>query len=179
MPPASGIELESGATGLDFANYFVSYGYLYHQKDMLQDRGRMDSYRNAILNNPQCFRGKTVLDVGTGSGVLAIWAGMAGARKVYAIEATSMAQHARRLVQQNGMQDVVVVLEGYMEKQTLPEKVDVILSEWMGYFLLREAMLDSVLAARDQWLKVAGWRHVPVAREPAHGAALLAALCGA
>ena len=62
-------------------------GYLYHQKDMLQDRGRMDAYRNAILNNTECFRGKTVLDVGTGSGVLAIWAGMAGARKVYAIEA--------------------------------------------------------------------------------------------
>ena len=83
----------------------------------------MDAYRTAILNNESCFRGKTVLDVGTGSGVLAIWAGMAGARRVYAIEATSMAQHARRLVQQNGMQDVVVVLEGYMEKQELPEKV--------------------------------------------------------
>ena len=90
---------------------------------MLQDRGRMDGYRNAILGNQQCFEGKTVLDVGTGSGVLAIWAGMAGARKVYAIEATSMAQHARRLVQQNGMQDVVTVLEGYMEKIELPDVV--------------------------------------------------------
>ena len=38
MPPASGIELEPGAQGLDFANYFVSYGFLYHQKDMLQDQ---------------------------------------------------------------------------------------------------------------------------------------------
>jgi len=59
-------------------------------------------------------------------------------------------------VQQNGMQDVVVVLEGYMEKTELPEKVDVILSEWMGYFLLREAMFDSVIAARDTWLKPGG-----------------------
>lgn len=122
MPPASGIELQ-GESATDFANYFVSYGYLYHQKDMLQDKGRMDGYRNAILGNAKCFEGKTVLDVGTGSGVLAIWAGMAGARKVYAVEATSMAQHARRLVQQNGMQDVVTVLEGYMEKIELPEKV--------------------------------------------------------
>ena len=122
MPPASGIELQPEAA-TDFANYFVSYGYLYHQKDMLQDKGRMDGYRNAILGNAKCFEGKTVLDVGTGSGVLAIWAGMAGARKVYAVEATSMAQQARRLVQQNGMQDIVTVLEGYMEKIELPEKV--------------------------------------------------------
>ena len=155
MPPPSGIELDS-KSATDFANYFVSYGFLYHQKDMLQDRGRMDGYRNAILGNPSCFKDKVVLDVGTGSGVLAIWAGMAGAKKVYAIEATSMAQHARRLVLANGLQDVVTVLEGYMEKTELPEKVDLIVSEWMGYFLLREAMFDSVIAARDKWLKPGG-----------------------
>jgi len=171
MPPPSGIELQPGAQGLDFANYFVSYGYLYHQKDMLQDRGRMDAYRNAITRNPGCFQGKVVLDVGAGSGVLSIWAAMAGARKVYAVEATSMAQHARRLVQQNGFQDVIVVLEGYMEKQELPEKVDIILSEWMGYFLLREAMFDSVLAARDLWLKPGG------AMYPSHADLRMAPLC--
>ena len=42
-----------------------------------------------------------------------------------------------------------------MEKQPLPEKVDIILSEWMGYFLLRESMFDSVIAARDAWLGAA------------------------
>ena len=157
MPAASGIETSTDTKqGLDFANYFVSYGFLYHQKDMLQDRGRMDAYRNAILRNPGCFKGKTVLDVGAGSGVLSIWAAMAGARRVYAVEATSMAQHARRLVQQNGVQDIVVVLEGYMEAQALPEKVDLIVSEWMGYYLLRESMFDSVIAAREAWLKPDG-----------------------
>ena len=50
-----------------------------------------------------------------------------------------------------------------MEKTELPEKVDLIVSEWMGYFLLREAMFDSVIFARDKWL--ARRRHVPVARE--------------
>jgi len=145
---------------LDFANYFISYGYLYHQKDMLQDRGRMDGYRNAILQNPGCFKDKVVLDVGTGSGVLAIWAAMAGAKRVYAVEATSMAQQARKLVAQNGFQEVVVVLEGYMEQVELPEKVDIIVSEWMGYYLLRESMFDSVLFARSRWLKPGG-AHFP------------------
>lgn len=38
----------------------------------------------------------------------------------------------------------------------LPEKVDIIISEWMGYFLLYESMLDCVLYARDRWLKPDG-----------------------
>ena len=44
-----------------------------------------------------------------------------------------------------------------MEEVVLPvDKVDIIISEWMGYFLLYEAMLDSVLFARDKWLRPGG-----------------------
>ncbi|EOD41259.1 hypothetical protein EMIHUDRAFT_53207, partial [Emiliania huxleyi CCMP1516] len=132
-------------------------------------------YRTAILNNRACFEGKAVLDVGAGSGILAIWAAKAGARVVYAVEATSMAKHARRLAAANGVGDVVVVLEGYMEQVTLPEQVDVIVSEWMGYFLLRESMLDpailAVLTARDKWLKPGG------ALFPSSASIYLAPLC--
>ncbi|GMN44765.1 hypothetical protein TIFTF001_013969 [Ficus carica] len=122
--------------GVDFAQYFCTYSFLYHQKEMLCDRA--------------------VLDVGTGSGILAIWSAQAGARKVYAVEATKMAEHARALVKANNLQDVVEVIEGSIEDITLPEKVDVIISEWMGYFLLRESMFDSVICARDRWLKPTG-----------------------
>ncbi|KAL3623998.1 Protein arginine N-methyltransferase prmt10 [Castilleja foliolosa] len=142
--------------GVDFANYFCTYGFLYHQKEMLCDRVRMDAYYNAIFQNKHHFQGKAVLDVGTGSGILAIWSAQAGARKVYAVEATKMAEHARELVKANKLQDIVEVIEGTMEDVTLPEKVDVIISEWMGYFLLRESMLDSVIYARDHWLKPDG-----------------------
>ncbi|XP_057507682.1 protein arginine N-methyltransferase PRMT10-like isoform X1 [Actinidia eriantha] len=141
---------------VDFANYFCTYGFLYHQKEMLCDRVRMDSYYNAVFDNKHHFDGKIVLDVGTGSGILAIWAGQAGARKVYAVEATKMSEHARELVKSNNLQDVVEVIEGSIEDVTLPEKVDVIISEWMGYFLLRESMFDSVICARDRWLKPTG-----------------------
>ncbi|PQQ20249.1 protein arginine N-methyltransferase PRMT10 [Prunus yedoensis var. nudiflora] len=102
------------------------------------------------------FLEKAVLDVGAGSGILAIWSAQAGARKVYAVEATSMAEHARAVVKANNLQDVVEVIEGSMEDVVLPEKVDVIISEWMGYFLLRESMFDSVICARDRWLKPTG-----------------------
>lgn len=108
--------------GVDFANYFCTYGFLYHQKEMLCDRVRMDAYFNAIFENKHHFQGKTVLDVGTGSGILAIWCAQAGARKVYAVEATKMAVHASQLVKANKLQDVVEVIEGSMEDITLPEK---------------------------------------------------------
>ena len=75
----------------DFANYFCTYGYLYHQKDMLEDQDRMTAYYNAVKMNPSQFEDKVVLDVGTGSGILAIWAAQAGAKHVYAVEATFMA----------------------------------------------------------------------------------------
>ena len=176
-----------------------------------------------LEGNAAAFEGKVVLDVGTGSGILAIWAAQAGARKVYgariackrrnqlsfksqcqvyAVEATAMAVHARNLVAANGFADVIEVIQNSVEECELPEKVrdhsshhahvacmsvpvliyakvtprhadmpnvqqhihahsismkhtapqhhvciqvDIIVSEWMGYFLLRESMFDSVI----------------------------------
>ncbi|KAJ0977761.1 hypothetical protein J5N97_013235 [Dioscorea zingiberensis] len=141
---------------VDFANYFCTYAFLYHQKEMLSDRVRMDAYFNAVFKNPHHFRNKVVLDVGTGSGILAIWCAQAGARRVYAVEATKMSEHARELIKANNVDDIIEVIEGSMEDVALPEKVDVIISEWMGYFLLRESMFDSVICARDRWLKPDG-----------------------
>ena len=154
----------------DFANYFCTYGYLYHQKDMLEDQSRMTAYHNAVRLNADSFRGKVVLDVGTGSGVLAMWAAQAGAKKVYAVEATHMAVQARKIVEANGLSDVVEVIQCKVEELELPEKVDVIISEWMGYFLLRESMFDSVLVARDKWMKPGG------AMFPSHAKMYLSAI---
>lgn len=140
----------------DFANYFCTYGYLYHQKDMLEDTQRMNAYYDAVRKNPRAFKDKVVLDVGTGSGILAIWAAQAGAKKVYAVEATYMATHARKLIAANGLENVITVMQSTVEEVELPEKVDVIISEWMGYFLLRESMFDSVIVARDKWMKEGG-----------------------
>ena len=95
----------------DFANYFCTYGYLYHQKDMLEDTQRMTAYYDAVRKNPRAFKDKVVLDVGTGSGIFAIWAAQAGAKKVYAVEATYMATHARKLIAANGLENVITVMQ--------------------------------------------------------------------
>ena len=126
-PIMKGTEADKAA---DYANYFCSYSYLYHQKQMLMDHNRMRAYHSAIMQNKSMFEGKVVLDVGTGSGVLAMWAAQAGAAKVYAVEYTDMALHARNLVESNGLSGVVEVIQSSVEDLDLPCKVDIIVSEW-------------------------------------------------
>lgn len=78
----------------------------------------------------------------------------AGAAKVYAVECSSIVEQARAIVADNGFSDTIEVIQGKMEDITLPvEYVDIIISEWMGYFLLYESMLDTVLYARDKYLR--------------------------
>lgn len=62
---------------------------------MMQDYVRTSTYQRAFLVNEVDFKDKVVLDVGAGSGILSFFAVQAGAKKVYAVEASSMAQHAK------------------------------------------------------------------------------------
>jgi protein arginine N-methyltransferase 1 len=59
------------------------------------DHVRMRAYHSAIMSNKDLFKDKVILDVGAGSGILSIWAAQAGAAKVYAVEFTDVAKHAR------------------------------------------------------------------------------------
>lgn len=68
------------------------------------------------------------------------------AAQVYAVEASSMAEYTRQLVRQNGCEEVVTVLQGRAEDIRLAEKVDVLVSEWMGNCLLVRAVFQSVTA---------------------------------
>lgn len=133
--------------------YWDSYAHFGIHEEMLKDEVRTRSYMNAIEQNKHLFAGKIVLDVGCGTGILSMFAARAGARKVYAVECSNIVQQAREIVKDNKLDDIVEVLQGKMEDITLPvEKVDIIISEWMGYFLLYESMLDTVLYARDKYL---------------------------
>lgn len=70
---------------------------------------------------------------------------------------STIIEKAREIVAVNGMSDKITLLQGKMEEVELPyEKVDIIISEWMGYFLLYESMLDTVLYARDKYLAPKG-----------------------
>lgn len=118
----------------------------------------MEAYRSAIFSVVR--RGDVVLDVGAGTGILSIFATQAGARRVYAVEHTPVAQVAQRIVEVNRLEDRVQVIEQDIESADLPEKVDVIVSEWMGWYAVDENLLCPLLLARDRWLKPEG-RMVP------------------
>src|ERR1700710_2489917 len=81
----------------------------------------------------------------------------AGAKHVIGVDISSIIEKARQIVAVNGLADKITLLQGKMEEVQLPfPKVDIIISEWMGYFLLYESMLDTVLCARDTYLVPGG-----------------------
>ena len=124
---------------------------------MLKDQVRTDAYRDFVYDNKNLFKDKVVLDIGCGTGILSMFAARAGASKVIAVDKSDIMTKAQENIFNNGLSDKITCVKGAIEDVVLPvDKVDVIISEWMGYFLLYEAMLPSVLYARDRYLKPDG-----------------------
>jgi predicted RNA methylase len=130
------------------------YGELSIHRWMLRDERRNEAYRRALEHVVR--PGDVVLDVGAGTGILSIFAASSGARKVYAVERTQVADVARRMVERNGHAERIEVIQSDLEDLAVPEKVDVIVSEWMGGFGVDENMLAPLVMARDRWLKPGG-----------------------
>ncbi|MBA0661734.1 hypothetical protein Goklo_005990 [Gossypium klotzschianum] len=151
-PNVSFVDSDAGDDKTSADYYFDSYSHFAFQ-EMLKDVVRTKTYQNVIYQNKFLFQNKVVLDVGAGTGILSLFCAKAGAAHVYAVECSHMADMAKQIVETNGLSDVVTVLKGKIEEIELPvAKVDIIISEWMGYFLLFENMLNTVLYARDKWL---------------------------
>lgn len=118
---------------------------------MLDDRERTGRFLRAIRETVR--PGDVVVDLGTGSGVLAIAAAQAGARKVYALEATTIGETARRAFADNGVADRVHLIEGHSTQVQLPERADVLVSEIIGNEPLAERILETTSDAVRRFLK--------------------------
>ncbi len=121
---------------------------------MLRDATRTRVYQQAIFSSVK--PGDVVLDMGAGTGVLSMFAAQAGAKRVYAVERTNTAEFASQMVERNGLSDRIEIIQNDIEKVSPPEKVDVILSEWLGVYGVNENLLAPLLTARDRWLKPQG-----------------------
>ncbi|XP_067654877.1 protein arginine N-methyltransferase 1-like [Haliotis asinina] len=155
--PAGPILPAEDMTSKDY--YFDSYAHFGIHEEMLKDEVRTLTYRNSMYYNKHLFKGKTVLDVGCGTGILCMFAAKAGAAKVIGIECSNIIEYAEKIVKANHLENVISLVRGKVEEVVLPdgiEKVDIIISEWMGYCLFYESMLKTVIFARDKWLAPGG-----------------------
>ncbi len=134
-------------------DYFASYADPGVHRLMIQDHARTDGYRRAIES---VAKGKRVLDVGTGTGILSMFAARAGAAHVDAVDSSAIIDVARDVAADNGLGDRITFHRGRMEDLDLEGGYDLIISEWMGFFGLAELMFESVIDARDRYMKPGG-----------------------
>ncbi len=153
-------------------------------REYLIDRPRLAAFERAIAETVK--PGDVVLDLGSGTGILGLFALKAGASRVYAIDASGLTQLAREIFAANGFADRAVCLKGLSTRIDLPEKVNVIVADLIGRFGIDGGLVEYYADARrrmavpnvrtvpskvmlftapveatDTWAEVAFWREAP------------------
>jgi predicted RNA methylase len=137
-----GLKLEPGALNFGAPDIHVK---------MLNDWVRTSSFLTGITEivSP----GDVVVDIGTGTGVLAIAAARAGAEHVYAIEASAIGEVAKAVFEANGLADRITLLKGWSTQIDLPERASVLVSEIIGNEPLGENVLEITADAQKRLLE--------------------------
>lgn len=133
------------------------FGDLIEHEQMVADAVRVDAYRAGIAR--QVRLGDVVVDLGTGTGILAMFAARNQPRKVYAIDHSPFIEVAKRIAAHNKIDDIEFIRTNSRSFQP-GESVDVILHEQIGDDLFDENMLENILDLKKRVLKPSG-RIVP------------------
>ena len=131
----------------------MSYSNVLVHKLMLEDKLRTENFRRAIEHVVK--PSDQVIDFGCGTGILSFFASKAGAGKIYAIDKSKFIRVAKKISENNGYENIKFFYGEESEFQ-LSEKVDVIISEWMGHFVFYERMFEPLVNLRDRFLKNGG-----------------------
>ncbi|MBD2411425.1 hypothetical protein FACHB389_17065 [Nostoc calcicola FACHB-389] len=145
---------QSEEVWLPFSESILEWDIDFHEL-MLGDRIRMVAYKNAIqeLVKP----GMVVLDLGTGTGILGLWALQAGAKHLYAIDVNKdILAIASQNFEQNGFSGKFDIFHGMSYDINLPTRVDLIISEIMGNIADNEDFVPILTDAHNRFLKQSG-----------------------
>jgi hypothetical protein len=121
---------------------------------MVSDRRRTDAFAEAIAEVVK--PGDVVIDVGTGTGILAMLAARAGAARTHAVDKSLVIEHVQALLEDNALSELVTLHHSLASDLIVEGRADLIISEWLGNFALVEDMLKDVLYVRDRYLKPGG-----------------------
>ena len=147
----------------------------YHAFCLTNTGTRLTQYERAIAAVVR--QGDVVLDLGTGSGLLAVLACRAGARRVYAIEASDAVQIGTLITSTTEFAERIEFVHATSQKVALSEQVDVIVGDIHDTFGFQPGGLASIMDVRDRLLKPGGTL-IPQATElmiaPLEAAALYA-----
>jgi protein arginine N-methyltransferase 1 len=118
---------------------------------MLADEVRTSSFVRAI--GATVKTGDVVVDIGSGTGVLSLFAAKAGASRVYSIEREPVINVAREIAAHNEMLDSIVFIEGSSGDVEIPERADVLITETIGSIGFDEGIITLVADAKERFLK--------------------------
>jgi type I protein arginine methyltransferase len=127
---------------------------LEEHRHYLADQARIAKYAAAIAHGVK--PGDVVIDLGAGSGILGLMALRAGARRVYAIDASPALELARAVAAANGVADRVVFVRERSTRARLPEMADVVVGDQLGAFGYGAGVLEYFADARVRLLKPGG-----------------------
>ena len=118
------------------------------------DRVRSDAFREGIskIIRP----GDSVADLGCGTGILGLLCLEAGASRVWAIDSTAMLEIARESMMRTGLSDKVQFVRGISHRVELPEPVDVVICDHVGFFGFDYGIVQTLQDARRRFLKPGG-----------------------
>ncbi len=141
-----------------FSESVMDWDFDFHEL-LLNDEPRMHAYKEAIRSTVR--PGDIVVDVGTGTGILAIWALQAGATHVHAIELNeTILQQARHMMATNGFETRCSFYQDVSYRVVLPERCDLMISEIIGNIGDNEDFLAILMDAKRRFLKEGG-RMIP------------------
>lgn len=130
------------------------FDFLSTHADMVYDESRVSAFKQAIEETIR--PGHIVMDIGTGTGLLALLCAKAGAERVHAIESSPIIRCAQHLAATNNLADRVVFHQESSSTVTIEEPVDVIISELIGHLAFEEGMVETIAEAKGRYLKSGG-----------------------